>query len=244
MCVQLSLENETAEDLSVRFEACKPEALLQWATNRFGPKITLACSFGGVEGIIVLDMLSKMRVSPRVFVLDTGRLHEETYRTMERCRERYGIELEVFTPRADPLQSLLRKKGPFSFYDSVENRQECCFIRKVEPLRRALAETDHWVTGLRRQQSITRHQLPKVENDVEHGSIFKLNPLADWTDEQVWEYAKRENIPYNKLHDQGYPSVGCAPCSRAVLPGEDIRAGRWWWESAENKECGLHVVRG
>jgi len=243
MCVQYSLENETPEELAVRFEACPPEALLAWAVDRFGPRISLSCSFGGMEGIVLLDMLTKLTDDPRVFVLDTGRLHEETYRTMDRCRARYGIELEVYTPKAESLQNLLRSKGPFSFYDSVENRLECCNIRKVEPLRRALSETDHWVTGLRRGQSITRTQLPKVQLDLAHGGIFKLNPLADWTQEQVWEYAKRENIPYNKLHDQGYPSVGCAPCSRAVLPGEDIRAGRWWWESPEHKECGLHVAR-
>jgi len=242
MCVQYSLENETAEEFSIRFEACKPQQLLSWAIDRFGPRISLACSFG-VEDIVLVDMLTRLTDKARIFVLDTGRLHEETYNTMDRCRNRYGIEFDVYSPKADDLQGLLRAKGPFSFYDSIENRHECCHIRKVEPLKRALAETDHWVTGLRRQQSVTRSLLPKVELDLTHNGIFKLNPLAAWTEEQVWHYAKEENIPYNRLHDQGFPSIGCAPCTRAIRIGEDVRAGRWWWESPEHKECGLHVAR-
>jgi len=216
------------------------EALVRWAHDQFGSRLTLACSLGA-EDIVLLDMLCDVTDSPRVFVLDTGRLHEETYRTIERCRERFGIEFEVYSPREVPLQNLLRQKGPLSFYESIENRHECCGIRKVEPLQRALADVDAWMTGLRRQQSITRSELPTIENDEAHRGIWKLNPLANWSEEQLWSHIRERGLPYNKLHDLGYPSIGCEPCTRAIKPGEDIRAGRWWWESPEHKECGLHV---
>jgi phosphoadenosine phosphosulfate reductase len=160
---------------------------------------------------------------------------------LEACRKRYGIEIEVYAPLAGSVQYLVSTKGPNSFYESVENRKECCFIRKVEPLNRALSGAGAWVTGLRRQQSVTRDNLPQIETDADHGGILKASPLADWTEEQVWEYVREHKVPYNRLHDQGFRSIGCAPCTRAVLAGEDLRAGRWWWESPEQKECGLHL---
>ncbi len=228
--------------LAQRFQDSRPQEVLRWAVETFRDSLKLACSFGA-EDVALVDMLSKITDRPRIFVLDTGRLHTETYQTMERCRDRYGIGFEVYSPRTEDLQRLLSAKGPFSFYESIENRHECCGIRKVEPLERALTDAQAWGTGLRREQSVTRSHIPKVETDSSHGGILKLNPLADWSEEQVWEYIRQNSVPSNPLHKQGYPSIGCAPCTRPIQPGEDIRAGRWWWESPEHKECGLHVRR-
>ncbi len=236
-CLIRSL-SEPAE-IPAWLEHADAETILRWSVVTYGDTVSLACSFGA-EDVVLLDMLAKTARRPRAFVLDTGRLHQETYEVMERCRERYGIEFDVFLPDTTSLQNLLREKGPSSFYLSVENRQECCGIRKVEPLRRALADRCAWITGQRREQSVTRVHLPIAERDHSHGGILKINPLASWTEDQVWEYIRDHGIPYNRLHDQGFPSIGCVPCTRAVAPGEDIRAGRWWWESPDHKECGLH----
>lgn len=227
------------KDMAIRLERAPLESTLKWALAEYGCRISLACSFGA-EDVVLLDSLMKLDPSTRVFVLDTGRLHEETYELMDRCRTRYGIEFEVYSPDTKHLEELLRVKGPNPFFKSIENRKECCSIRKVEPLRRALQGQRAWITGLRREQAVTRFGLSKLELDLEHGGITKLNPLVDWTEAQVWEYIRANDVPYNVLHDQGFPSIGCAPCTRAVKPGEDIRAGRWWWESPEQKECGLH----
>lgn len=225
--------------LAAHFDGQNSEALLKWAVQEFGRDLTLACSLGA-EDMVLVDQLVKIAPDARIFVLDTGRLHEPTYETLERARLKYGIEFEVYYPQTNAVEALLRTKGPVSFYQSIENRKECCGIRKVEPLRRALSGRRAWITGLRRQQAVTRAALPKVEWDGDHG-LFKLNPLADWSEEQVWDYVRTHGVPTNPLHTQGFPSIGCAPCTRAIAPGEDIRAGRWWWESPEQKECGLHV---
>ncbi|MGC8834055.1 MAG: phosphoadenylyl-sulfate reductase [Armatimonadota bacterium] len=230
--------NHTADEL----EKMQAHEIVKWAVEHYGERVALACSFGA-EDVVLLDMITKAANNPRVFVLDTGRLHQETYDVMERCRKRYGLNFEVYCPKNDLLERLLREKGPNSFYASVEDRQECCFVRKVEPLGRALSNLDAWITGLRREQSVTRSLISKAEVDEAHGTILKLNPLADWTHEQVWDYIKANDVPYNSLHDKGFPSIGCVPCTRAVQPGEDIRAGRWWWEAPEHKECGLHIKR-
>ncbi|MDO8682203.1 MAG: phosphoadenylyl-sulfate reductase [Armatimonadota bacterium] len=222
------LSNATAQEVVV------------WAVKEFGSKIALASSFGA-EDVALIDMLCEATDSPRVFFLDTGRLHQETYDVVERIRDRYGLSFEVYFPQTNAVENLMQEKGPNSFYNSIENRRECCHIRKVEPLDRALSGLDAWITGLRREQSTTRGELAKVELDESHGGILKINPLMDWTEEDVWAYIRSRRIPYNKLHDQGFPSIGCAPCTRAVKPGEDLRAGRWWWESPEHKECGLHI---
>ena len=216
-----------------------PQDVLAWALKEFKGKIALASSFGA-EDVVLIDMLVTLDPQARVFTLDTGRLNEETYEVMERVRERYKISIESYFPDAAKVEALERSKGFYSFRDSVENRKECCGIRKVEPLGRALKGLSAWITGLRREQSVTRAEVEKVEADTAHPGLFKINPLADWTEKQVWEYIKTNKVPYNRLHDAGYPSVGCAPCTRAVAPGEDIRAGRWWWENPEHKECGLH----
>jgi phosphoadenosine phosphosulfate reductase len=233
------LSDQEIKDLSARFEGQTPQDVLRWALDRFQPQITLACSFG-LEDVALIDMITKLSKSPRVFCLDTGRLHEETYDVMGRIRSRYGFDVETYFPNHEAVEKMVRAKGVNLFYESVENRHECCGVRKVEPLNRALFGMKSWITGLRRAQSVTRNLNSKVEIDRAHGGIVKINPLMDWTEEQVWDYVKKNQVPYNKLHEQGYPSIGCAPCTRAIKPGEDIRAGRWWWENPESKECGLH----
>ena len=203
-----------------------------------GP-VTLACSFS-VDDVVLIDLLRDHLGELTVFALDTGRLPEETYEVAETVAQRYRIGIQWFFPQHAEVERLEREKGLFSFRGSVENRKECCFIRKVEPLRRALTGYSGWVTGLRRAQSITREELAPLEIDAANGNLVKINPLIFWSDQQVWDYAAANSVPVNRLHRQGYPSIGCAPCTRAVEPGEHPRAGRWWWEDPEHKECGLH----
>lgn len=231
-----------SEDLK-GLESLGAQELLAWSLERFGENIALACSFGG-EDVVLVDMLSKLSPNPRVFAIDTGRLHEATYEVMEQIREKYGLKLEIYFPSRGEVEELVRNKGLYSFRTSLEARKECCRIRKVDPLNRALKGLQAWITGLRRDQSVTRTELSKVEVDGAHGGILKLNPLADWSSEEIWEYIRANEVPFNVLHDLGYPSIGCEPCTRAVLPGEHARAGRWWWEDPANKECGLHVKGG
>lgn len=203
-----------------------------------GP-VALACSFS-VEDVVIIDLLQTIAPETRIFALDTGRLNEETYEVAEAVRERYGVAIDWYFPERAAVEQLERQKGLFSFRASLENRQECCRIRKVEPLGRALAGLAGWITGLRAEQSVTRGALAPLELDEAHRGIVKINPLAAWSEAQVWDYAKQQRIPVNRLHQQGYPSIGCAPCTRAIQPGEHPRAGRWWWENPEHKECGLH----
>jgi phosphoadenosine phosphosulfate reductase len=222
-------------------ESLDAEELLAWAWDAYSPKIALACSFQA-EGSVLIDMIYRRRGSDfRVFTLDTGRLNQETYDCMEAIRARYGIRIEVFFPDATRVEEMARQHGMNLFYESIEKRKLCCGIRKVEPLKRALSGLDAWVTGLRREQGVTRADARRVELDEEHGAIVKINPLVDWTYEQVWDYIRKNRVPYNRLHDRSYPSIGCAPCTRAVKTGENLRAGRWWWEHPETKECGLHM---
>ena len=218
--------------------------VVAWAVTRFGRKLAIASSFS-IEDCVVIDLASKAARAAkaddvRVFALDTGRLPDETYMTAERVRMKYGVEIEWLFPQREPVEKLIQLKGLYSFRDSLENRHECCGIRKVEPLNRSLSTLDAWSTGLRREQAVTRTILPAVEIDHGHGGIVKVNPLVKWTEAQTWDYVRAHKVPYNALHDQNYPSLGCAPCTRAIKPGEDVRAGRWWWENPETKECGLH----
>ena len=201
-------------------------------------RVVLASSLG-LEDQVLTHLLCAVQAQPRIFTLDTGRLFPETYETMERTMERYGFRYEVLTPDTRELEDMVRAHGPNLFYRRVELRKLCCAVRKIHPLRRVLATADAWLCGLRREQSVTRKSVEKVEWDETFG-LCKINPLIDWTEAQVWEYIRANDIPYNALHDQGYPSIGCAPCTRAVEEGEDIRAGRWWWEDPAGKECGLH----
>ena len=216
------------------------EQVVKWAVAAFGRRVALACSFGA-EDVVLVDMLARVTPRPRIFAIDTGRLNEETYEVMDRVRERYGVDIEAYFPDRQAVEKLERESGFYSFRKSLEARHECCGIRKVEPLGRALSDLDAWITGLRRKQSVTRTNVEVVERDEAHGGIIKINPLIEWTGEQVWDYIKLHDVPYNALHDQGFPSIGCAPCTRAIQPGERPRAGRWWWENPEQKECGLHV---
>ena len=221
------------------FEAKSPKELLLWSMDQYGDKAGLASSFG-MEDMVLIDMIAKLNGPLTIFTLDTGRLHEETYELMDRVRSKYGLEIKTYFPDRDKVENLVRGKGFFSFRESVDNRKECCYIRKVEPLNRALGELKAWITGLRRSQGITRTDIPKVLEDADHPPLIKINPLADWSEEQVMNYIIENNVPINILHKKNYPSIGCAPCTRPVEQGEDIRAGRWWWENPEHKECGLH----
>lgn len=240
MATNNRLDKREVQELATRFEGKDPETVIRWALERFHPRMALASSLQAEE-MVILDMAWRMNPGVRVFTLDTGRLHEETYTVMEQIREKYGIGVESYFPNREAVEALEREKGFYSFRQSVEERKYCCGIRKVEPLGRALDGLDAWVTGLRREQAVTRGTVGKVEADESHGGIIKLNPLTDWSGEQVWDYIRAHDVPYNRLHDIGFPSIGCAPCTRAVKPGEDMRAGRWWWELPESKECGLHV---
>jgi phosphoadenosine phosphosulfate reductase len=218
--------------------------LLAWAFDEFHPRLALACSFQAEESVLI-DMVYRQRGSDfRLFTLDTGRLHQETYDCMDAIRERYGIEIEVFFPDHKLVQCMVRQHGVNLFYQAIEQRKLCCNVRKIEPLNRALTGLAAWMTGLRREQAGIRAGVPKVEIDIDHHGIFKINPLADWGHEQIWSYIREHNLPINRLHKQSYPSIGCAPCTRPIKPGEDVRAGRWWWENSDTKECGLHVHRG
>jgi len=222
-------------------ESLSAQEILTWGIKNFAPKIALSCSFGAPEGLVLLDMMHRIDPASRVFVLDTGRLPQATYDLIDRVRERYDKPVELVFPRAEDVAAMVRARGVNLFYESVENRQLCCRIRKVEPLRRHLAGLDAWVAGLRRDQGVTRNATPKLEIDAVNGGIVKLNPIADWTHERVADYVRDHEVPTNRLNAQGYPSVGCDPCSRAVAAGEDPRGGRWWWEQPETRECGIHV---
>lgn len=222
-------------------ESWSPQKIFSWAVENFAPRMALSCSFGAREGMVLLDMYQRIDPAARVFSLDTGRIPQQTYDLMDRVRDRYHIPVEVVFPRAEDVEAMVRVEGMNLFYESIEKRQRCCRIRKVEPLSRYLAGLDAWVSGLRRDQNVTRAETPKIEIDASHGGIVKLNPLADWSEERVVEYVREHNIPVNRLHGEGYPSVGCAPCSRAIAPGDDPRSGRWWWENPETRECGIHV---
>ncbi len=230
-------------DLNERFRAAPPEEILRWAVRTYSPKLVFASSFG-VEDVAVIDMLSRLEPSTRIITLDTGRLPEETYEVMERVRQRYKVAIESYFPGKEAVEQLERERGFYSFRRSVEERKFCCHIRKIEPLGRGLAGANAWITGLRRDQAATRTGVEVVEIDAANGSITKINPLAFWSEQQTWAYVKDHDVPYNTLHDRGYPSIGCAPCTRAIQPGEDVRAGRWWWENPTTKECGLHVGPG
>jgi phosphoadenosine phosphosulfate reductase len=211
--------------------------VLRRVAVRHAPAV-FASSFGA-EDMVAIDLIAKHALPIRIFTLDTGRLPEETHALIDRVRKHYGLPVDVYTPDTRQLQAFVRKNGVNAFYDSVEMRKGCCAVRKTEPLQRALVAKGAWITGLRRSQSVTREAIAVEEFDDVHG-LPKFNPLADWTHDDVWAYLRAHSVPYNALHDRGYPSIGCAPCTRAVEAGEDMRAGRWWWEQAEHKECGIH----
>ncbi|WP_019499910.1 phosphoadenylyl-sulfate reductase [Pseudanabaena sp. PCC 6802] len=216
-----------------------PQEVLAWALDKFHPHVSLASSFGA-EDVVLIDMMARIRPDACVFTLDTGRLPGETYDAIAAIAKKYPqLQLQTMFPQTEAVEKMVREHGINLFYDTVENRKLCCYIRKVEPLNRALEGLQAWITGLRRDQTDNRSQMEVVELDAAR-DILKINPLIDWTNDMVWEYIRANDVPYNALHDRHYPSIGCAPCTRAIAPGEDLRAGRWWWEQ-NNQECGLHV---
>jgi phosphoadenosine phosphosulfate reductase len=238
----MAIDLKDVPKLAAEYESKHPKEILALAIREFGPNV--AISFSGAEDVVLVDLAAKVGGKFRVFSLDTGRLHPETYQFLDRVREHYEIPVEVFFPVPEAVQELVAKKGLFSFYK--DGHKECCGIRKVEPLTRALKPLDAWVTGQRKDQSPgTRANVPVIQIDRTFGSddspLVKFNPLANWTSQQVWTYIRQNDVPYNALHDRGFISIGCEPCTRAVRPGEHERAGRWWWEEETLKECGLHA---
>lgn len=217
------------------------QATLERIAREFSPAV-FASSLAA-EDMVLTDLILKAGLPIGIFSLDTGRLHPETLAVVDAVRAHYDYEIALYHPNAQAVDEYVAENGINAFYDSIEMRRSCCGIRKVEPLGRALAGNKAWVTGQRRAQSSTRADLSIEEDDIAHG-MTKFNPLADWSEDDVWQYIRDNKVPYNALHDQGFPSIGCAPCTRAVQPGEDVRAGRWWWENPDSKECGLHMVDG
>lgn len=240
---QLDTPHTAAWKGSQDLEQAGAEEVIRRTLERWHPRVAVVIAFQ-IEGMAILDMAWRIQPEVRVITLDTGRLPTESYDLMQKVRERYGIEVEVFFPDAQKVETMVRRSGPNLFYESVEGRKECCRVRKVQVLQRALSGLDAWVTGLRRDQAPGRAGIRKIEKDEANGGLVKVSPLADWTQEQVWEYIRERQVPYHPLYDRGYTSIGCAPCTRAIQPGEDPRAGRWWWESEDAKECGLHVIQG
>lgn len=229
------------EQLQTELTGKNPRFILKKALSLFD---NIAISFSGAEDVVLIDMAVSIRKDIQVFTLDTGRLHPETYRFIEKVRKHYQIEIEILTPDRNVLDELVKRKGLYSFYE--DGHEECCKIRKVEPLRRRLATVDAWITGQRRDQSVdTRQDIPEVQVDsvfsTAKNQLVKFNPLLNWKSAQVWDYIEANQVPFNELHNKGFTSIGCEPCARAILPNEHERAGRWWWEESTKKECGLHV---
>lgn len=229
---------EQIEGLNLKYSQATAEELLSGFLSEFKGKIALSSSLG-IEDQVLTHMVCNIDKTTKIFTLDTGRLFPETYDLIHRTNHKYGIKMSVYFPEAGQVEEMVNTKGINLFFESVENRKLCCNLRKIQPLKRAFAGLEVWICGLRREQSVTRHDMQRIEWDEANG-IIKLNPLIDWTEEETKEFIKTHGIPYNPLHDKGYPSIGCQPCTRAIFPGEDIRAGRWWWENPDTKECGLH----
>jgi len=233
------MQENIVQEYNEKLKESTSEEILQFFLSTYKGKIALASSLGA-EDQVLTHMIASIDPEITIFTLDTGRLFPETYDLIDRTNSRYKIKMEVFFPAAKKVEKIVRENGINLFYESVENRKLCCNIRKIEPLHRALEGFDFWITGLRKDQSVTRNNNAVVELDNNNHGRIKINPLLNWTEGQVWDYIGENQIPYNKLHDQGFPSIGCQPCTRAIEPGEDVRSGRWWWEHPEHKECGLH----
>jgi phosphoadenosine phosphosulfate reductase len=229
------LEAEAVAELASR----RPEEILAWALERFGSRFAVVTAFQA-EGIVIIDMARRLDPQVRVATLDTGRLPEETFEVIEDVRTRLRVGVEVIAPMAEEVEAMVSAHGPNLFRRDRALRLACCQLRKVHPLNRFLHGLDAWATGLRRDGGPSRANVAKVEVDLAHGGMVKVNPLADWTKEQVWGYVEANRLPQHPLYRQGYTSIGCTPCTRAALPGEGERAGRWWWESDEQRECGIH----
>lgn len=223
-------------------EGASPLEILTWAADQFGEDVTLASAMG-LEAQVLTHLIAKNNLPISIFTLDTGRLFDETYALIAETEARFDIRIKMFAPRHEDVEELVNAGGTNLFRQSLESRKQCCAVRKVYPLGRALEGKQAWMAGLRRDQSVTRTDLRVVDWDEAHG-LVKINPMLEWTEREVWNYIHENEVPYNLLLNRGFASIGCAPCTRAIRPGEDIRAGRWWWEEAENKECGIHLVNG
>jgi phosphoadenosine phosphosulfate reductase len=226
------------EQLNQQLEGKTPKEVLAFFLAEYKGKIALSSSLG-LEDQLLTDLVVKIDKETRIFTLDTGRLFPETYSLIDKTNMKYNIQLEVFFPKSEAVEAMVKAEGVNLFYAGIDQRKQCCNVRKMEPLKRAFNGLEVWICGLRREQSITRKEMQLVEWD-ENNQLIKLNPLINFTEQEVWDYIKANNVPYNKLHDKGFPSIGCQPCTRAIEAGEDVRAGRWWWENPEHKECGLH----
>lgn len=225
--------------LNAQFSEAKPQEVLQYFMSQYGNRIALASSLS-IEDQVILHMMWQISKDVKVFTLDTGRLFPETYALIDETNQFFGIKIDVYFPDYRQVEEMVKTHGINLFYHSIENRKLCCQLRKTEPLKRALQGLDAWVCGLRKDQSVTRFYTQMIEWDETH-QLLKINPLVNWSEKQVRDYVKEYQIPYNPLHDKGFPSIGCQPCTRAIQEGEDVRAGRWWWEAPEHKECGLHL---
>ena len=231
------------DKLSSAFESKSATDILRWTYDNFDPDaIRLSTSFGA-EGMVMIDILVSMGLKPRVFTVDTGRMFQETYDVWSEAVKKYGIRIESYSPDPDALRELLADGGPNLFYESVENRKRCCTVRKVLPLKPALAGAAVWLTSLRRSQGESRSDIQIVSHSNQY-DLYKICPMANWLEENVWTYIRDNGVPYNKLYDQGFKTIGCAPCTRPVRMAEGVRAGRWWWETTEQKECGIHIEEG
>lgn len=228
------------DHLRASLQGLDAKQIVQYITDNYGNRAVFSTSFG-IEDQVLTHLLAEAGANVDVFTLETGRLFPETYYVWNRTLERYKLPIKAYYPQANLVEEMVTKKGPSSFYDSVENRKECCFIRKIEPLKRAIQGYEIWITGIRAEQSPNREDMDFIEWD-EGNQIIKIHPLFHWTLNDVESHLKQFNVPYNPLHDKGFPSIGCQPCTRAVAPGEDFRAGRWWWEDKSKKECGLHAT--
>lgn len=215
------------------------EEFLQRMYSEFGSGLVLVTGFGA-SGVVIIDMVSRLNLPIKIVSVDTGRLPEETYLLMEKIQEKYGTIVQLQFPDREEVEALVGRKGVFSFRKGLKERKECCRVRKVLPLKRALSGYKAWISGVRRDQSVTREGASRLELDIQRGRIIKCNPLVNWSEDQVWEYIKKFEVPHNPLYEKGFKSIGCAPCTRAVSEDEETRAGRWWWEDASNKECGIH----
>lgn len=229
---------KVVEQLRKEVEGLSTKELLGFLIQKYGDKMALASSLGA-EDQVLTEMITSISKDAKIFTLDTGRLFPDTYQLIHRTNVKYGIKMNLYFPEREAVEDMVKSEGINLFYDSVEKRKQCCNTRKIAPLLRAFSDLDVWICGLRKEQSVTRTEMEVVEWDS-NNNMIKINPLIEWSEQDVWDYIKENGIPYNPLHDKGYPSIGCEPCTRAIMEGEDVRAGRWYWENPETKECGLH----
>lgn len=232
------MNNELIKSLNEEMIGKSSLEVISFFLDKYEGKIAFASSMG-VEDQLITHLIATINKAVKIFTLDTGRLFSETFDLIDKTQKRYKVDLEVYFPKSTEVQEMVNSKGINLFYKSIKNRKQCCNIRKIEPLQRALKDVEVWICGLRREQSPTRTNMQIVEWDSFNG-LLKVNPIIDWTEKEIWDFIRKNNIPYNALHDKGFNSIGCQPCTRAILEGEDSRAGRWWWENPETRECGLH----